>query len=32
LTHEELSKVVTVGDLLTLLEAKLAEGPIAAAA
>jgi acyl carrier protein len=32
LTHEELSKVLTVGDLLSLLEAKLAAGPIAAAA
>jgi hypothetical protein len=32
LTHEELSKVVVVGDLLTLLGSKLAEAPAAAAA
>jgi acyl carrier protein len=32
LTHEELSKVATIGDLLSLLETKVAEGPIAAAA
>ncbi len=32
LTHEELSQVVTVGDLLGLLEAKLAAGTLPAAA
>lgn len=32
LTHQELEKLVTVGDVLDLLEAKLAEPPQAAAA
>lgn len=32
LTHQELEKLVTVGDVLTLLEAKLAETPNKAAA